>query len=107
MLMNGCIASTEEDRLIEHLFFDSSYNKLSRPAVKETDEVEVAFGITLMSIDEYDLASEKLTIDVWENHVSKYELCIMCSITMIQMSKKSLKVLALMCIFPLCSIINW
>ena len=106
MLMNGSIASTEEDRenrenrLISQVF--TSYNKLYRPADKETGEVEVSFGISLMSIDEYDLASEKMTIDVRENYVSKYKLCIICSITMIQMFNNSPKALAL------CSIIiNW
>ena len=56
----------------EHLIHDlfSTYEPLARPVEKESEPLEVNYGISLQRIDSFDTSRNLATFDIWENYVS-------------------------------------
>ena len=46
------VPGPHEERLIDDIFSRRRYNRLSRPVAKETDALEVVFGLSLQQIVE-------------------------------------------------------
>uniref|UniRef100_A0A3B3DSH6 Cholinergic receptor, nicotinic, delta (muscle) n=2 Tax=Oryzias melastigma TaxID=30732 RepID=A0A3B3DSH6_ORYME len=68
LLSAECWGRNEEERLINHLFIDKSYNKELRPVERPEDTVDVFLALTLSNLISLKEADETLLTNVWIEH---------------------------------------
>ncbi|XP_036414238.1 acetylcholine receptor subunit delta [Colossoma macropomum] len=68
LFLAGCNGRNEEERLINHLFKERSYNKELRPVQSKDETVTIYLALTLSNLISLNEADETLLTNVWMDH---------------------------------------
>lgn len=72
LLFSGSLQGPQEKRLLHHLL--DKYNTLERPVAKESDPLQLSFGLTLMQI--IDVVSEPIPLSFSLSVYLSVSICI-------------------------------